>query len=281
MYHDPKLNGGAYLLTWNPAITKPKDMQWIFDALRKGRNPIADWSLGNTSNVQTGARFFFLLQGSEHAGLVGWGRIRSAMFVTKAWGNEAWISFDCLRKPSEKPFITTEELRTDPRTKAGFWSPRSSGTRISKEMVQGIRNLLGSRGERVPAGTDLPPVPQMTTKQYLENAGRQALLTRHERSAGARDKCIQIYGCRCQACDFDFGLQYGPDADGMIEVHHLNPISQAGKNARVCPKKDLVPLCANCHRAIHMNGKNEEPLTLQKLRALIRKHGNGYGDARS
>ena len=127
----------------------------------------------------------------------------------------------------------------------------------------------------------MPPITQFAQWHFIEGLRKQVLTTYHERNAGARAECIRIYGCRCQACDFDFGLQYGPDADGMIEVHHRNPISQAGENARVCPKRDLVPLCANCHRAIHMKGKNEEPLTLQKLRALIRKHGNGYGDARS
>lgn len=38
---------------------------------------------------------------------------------------------------------------------------------------------------------------------------------------------------------------------GIIEVHHIVPISQIGKEYEVDPINDLVPLCPNCHTALH------------------------------
>ena len=39
--------------------------------------------------------------------------------------------------------------------------------------------------------------------------------------------------------------------ENIIEVHHLVEISNRNTNYVVDPTKDLIPLCPNCHRAIH------------------------------
>jgi putative restriction endonuclease len=45
-------------------------------------------------------------------------------------------------------------------------------------------------------------------------------------------------------------IAYGKDfAEGFIEVHHIVPLS-AGEQV-VDPAKDLIPVCANCHRMLH------------------------------
>jgi 5-methylcytosine-specific restriction protein A len=54
----------------------------------------------------------------------------------------------------------------------------------------------------------------------------------------------------CAGCDLDFATKYGAIADRLIDVHHTKPVHtlQPGDKTSV---KDLVLLCASCHRAVH------------------------------
>jgi 5-methylcytosine-specific restriction protein A len=45
---------------------------------------------------------------------------------------------------------------------------------------------------------------------------------------------------------------YGDLGKYIIEVHHIVPLSEIGKQYIVDPVKDLVPICPNCHTMIHM-----------------------------
>lgn len=58
---------------------------------------------------------------------------------------------------------------------------------------------------------------------------------------------------RCEACGFDFEMAYGPHGRHYIEAHHSIPVSQL-KEGSTTTVKDLVALCANCHRMVHRNG---------------------------
>ena len=69
-------------------------------------------------------------------------------------------------------------------------------------------------------------------------------------------KCIEYYaqkdGCiKCQICGFDFGKKYGDAYRNIIQVHHIVPLSKIDKNYEVNPKKDLIPVCPNCHVVLH------------------------------
>ena len=67
----------------------------------------------------------------------------------------------------------------------------------------------------------------------------------------------------------DFGKVYGPAFADKIEVHHLVPISEIGKEYVVDPVKDLVPVCPNCHMALH--SKKGGVYTIEELKALLKK----------
>lgn len=72
----------------------------------------------------------------------------------------------------------------------------------------------------------------------------------YERSAKNRARAIEIHGTVCKACNFDFNGFYGRDyARDYIEVHHT--VSVSGGPRKPDPAKDLVPLCANCHKMAH------------------------------
>lgn len=113
--------------------------------------------------------------------------------------------------------------------------------------------------------TATPPPHEDEPLSCVEGAEREAVLTRYERNPRLRRACIAHWGCRCAVCGLDFGTDYGRLGRGYIEVHHLRPIATwKGEIHKVDPTKDLVPLCANCHRMIHRG--RERVLTLDELR---------------
>jgi len=75
-----------------------------------------------------------------------------------------------------------------------------------------------------------------------------------ERSAKARQLCIEHYGPTCVVCGFDFGATYGAFANGFILVHHIKPLAEVRERHGVDPVADLRPVCPNCHAVIHLGG---------------------------
>ena len=51
-------------------------------------------------------------------------------------------------------------------------------------------------------------------------------------------------------------------AKNFIHVHHVTPISKVGREYKIDPIKDLIPLCPNCHAMIHKDISLEE---IQKI----------------
>ncbi len=119
------------------------------------------------------------------------------------------------------------------------------------------RDRLG--GTRYP--DEVPDDPR-----YPEGAKTPVAVNRYERNSQARQKCIEHYGIRCCACDFDFEKRYGPHGAGFIHVHHLKPLSAIGEVYEVDPVQDLRPVCPNCHAMIHL-GKQQ--LSIEELKQLL------------
>jgi hypothetical protein len=69
----------------------------------------------------------------------------------------------------------------------------------------------------------------------------------------------------CEACGFDFEEKYGEYAKGVIDVHHIKPLSSLLPNT-MTKLSDLMLLCSNCHRVIH---RRRTPLTREDLLKLI------------
>jgi 5-methylcytosine-specific restriction enzyme A len=90
--------------------------------------------------------------------------------------------------------------------------------------------------------------------------------------AGQRDRrnrelAIKYHGLTCFGCGFNFGDVYGSLGEGFIEIHHLNPLHQNDDEVVINPRKDLIPLCSNCHRMIHRS--RAETLSLIELKKII------------
>ena len=86
---------------------------------------------------------------------------------------------------------------------------------------------------------------------FLEGEKEKNLSTRYERNRKARAACLAYHGYNCKVCGMSFETTYGVNFKNVIEVHHIVPISQIGKKYVVDPINDLVPVCPNCHVALH------------------------------
>jgi 5-methylcytosine-specific restriction protein A len=72
----------------------------------------------------------------------------------------------------------------------------------------------------------------------------------------------------CEACDLDFGERYGQRGEGFIECHHTQPLAESGET--VTRLDDLMLLCSNCHRMVHLR---RPMLSVDDLRLAIRQSG--------
>ncbi|RQO40183.1 hypothetical protein DBR39_04335 [Chryseobacterium sp. KBW03] len=100
--------------------------------------------------------------------------------------------------------------------------------------------------------------------------GQKVYISRKaERNLSLRKRAIKLHGTTCMACGFNFGKSYGIWGEGFIEVHHLIPLAGNIINERITnPEKDLVVLCANCHRMVHR--KKGITLTVEELKLKIK-----------
>jgi 5-methylcytosine-specific restriction protein A len=148
----------------------------------------------------------------------------------------------------------------------GFDDPNSEETtrevigRLLIPVVAAFAELIGYERTHSALHSEDPDAQEIEGEKFV------ATVIRRERSRLNRSMCIRIHGCRCTVCGFSFAEFYGQFMEGFIEVHHLEPVS-ALQQARIYdPAKDLIPLCANCHRAIH---SRTPPVTPDELISLI------------
>lgn len=117
-------------------------------------------------------------------------------------------------------------------------------------------------------GYDVVEDPSASEVPEVEGALSRATVSKRERNPRSRLLCLRIHGEVCKACGLNPKVKYGA-AGGIIEVHHLEPVSMLSEPRPYDPETDLVPLCPNCHRAVHTS--RPWPLTLEQLLTLIGK----------
>ena len=76
------------------------------------------------------------------------------------------------------------------------------------------------------------------------------VVKRKKRVAILKKKAAEIHGKACLCCGFTSDKRYAGIKKVIIDFHHIYPLG-----ALVGPVKvraiDLIPLCPNCHRAVH------------------------------
>ena len=100
----------------------------------------------------------------------------------------------------------------------------------------------------------------------LEGEMNTVTATVRERKKTNRVMCIALHGNKCAVCGFEPSSFYSDQVNGIIEVHHIEPLSELEAPRIYDPLKDLIPLCPNCHRAIH---KRIPAFSPDELRANI------------
>lgn len=108
-----------------------------------------------------------------------------------------------------------------------------------------------------------------TNSGELAQAKSYAYHRRIERNASHSKKVKQIQGTVCRGCDIDLATVYGEVAEGLIDAHHLRPLSalEDGEIVSFDPRTDFAVLCPNCHRVIH---RMKDVSDLEGLRRVIR-----------
>lgn len=90
----------------------------------------------------------------------------------------------------------------------------------------------------------------------------------YERSAINRRKALDHWGNACRVCGMQFDKHYGATlAQGYIEFHHLRPLALGPRKTN--PVRDLVPLCANCHRMAHR--RSPKPIPIKQIQDALKR----------
>lgn len=160
-------------------------------------------------------------------------------------GRTGWVNQD-----GERPSIRNNFARTHEE-----WKGRSD-----QELQTFVLRLQS-------AISDDDPIYQPASLAVTEGGQKVYASTRRERSKKARTAAIAIHGLDCMGCGFGFEKAYGPLGKDFIEVHHVVPLSEAGR-AKTDPLTDLIVLCANCHRMVHR--KRSICLSLDELKQHLK-----------
>lgn len=104
---------------------------------------------------------------------------------------------------------------------------------------------------------------------YTEGAAIQVLVNRYERDRKARQVALAWHGYLCKVCGVNMVKIYGEIAKGFIHIHHLIPLSDIKENYSLDPKKDLIPVCPNCHTMLH---QRNPPYSPNELKSIIKNH---------
>jgi 5-methylcytosine-specific restriction protein A len=97
-----------------------------------------------------------------------------------------------------------------------------------------------------------------------EGALTTAVVRKRERSRRNRLLCLAIHGHRCSVCGI-IPEEIYPGLTGIIEVHHIEPVSMLSEPKVYDPRTDLIPLCPTCHRAIHQRSPALQPNELRDI----------------
>jgi hypothetical protein len=120
------------------------------------------------------------------------------------------------------------------------------------------------------ADSDASPSLDVDIHTVAASEGRRRLvlhLQRERNQAVVRNKKKQAASLDCEVCGFSFGGVYGSAASDYCEVHHLLPLSDVEYTTQT-RLEDLVILCANCHRVVHLDNP---PYTLNQVRSMLAK----------
>lgn len=123
----------------------------------------------------------------------------------------------------------------------------------------------------IPSPSDLNEVVIDEDEEFTEGRVLTQLHKRRERNPTLikkkKEKVLQDNGTlACEVCGFDFFKVYGELGKGFAECHHkVIPVADYDGNQKTS-LKDLVIVCANCHRMFH---RSKSWMTIEELREIV------------
>lgn len=263
----------SFLFTWNP-----KKWDWTsLDAdvaSYKAKKHFDDrWSCGVTRKIALGDRAFLIKLGSaEPTGIMASGYVLTEPFKDEHYSDPektAWyvdIRYDILLHPEKEILLSKADLQK--KIPNVPWTPQASGMSISPNEAALLEDLWDAH--LIHIGLSPVKLPEEVTipERYWEGALRRISVNAYERDPRARQACLQCHGYTCSVCGLDFESKYGEIGKGFIHVHHLRQLSEIGETYAVDPKKELMPVCPNCHAMLH---KKEPAYSIDDLKSRIQR----------
>ncbi|NLC65465.1 MAG: hypothetical protein GX752_00825 [Clostridium sp.] len=75
--------------------------------------------------------------------------------------------------------------------------------------------------------------------------------SRYELDPKIRLEALKYHGMSCKICGFNYESTYGELGKGYIQIHHKYHDDNSSFDIDI--KKDIIPICDNCHSMIHRN----------------------------
>lgn len=265
----------TYLIAWNP-----KKWHWDETNLKeaaaitqKGGRPRIRWSFGKTAKAMPGDRVYMIKLGQDPRGLVASGFVVSRPKLSGHYSDPglppqmyASIQLDYLVDGYKKVVIPREELDQEPFSKQ-HWDTQISGISIRPAVAAALENIWSER--TMNEGGASIGEEKLGPSTYLEGGKLQILVNRYERDPKARAACIARFGYECSVCGTNLASIYGDTGAGLIHVHHIKPLSSVGKT-KINPRRDLRPVCPNCHAVIH---RGNPAFSIDDVKGFIKAAG--------
>lgn len=162
--------------------------------------------------------------------------------------------------------IDTDKLSYEKLKEYGLNSKLQGAIKLDNNptLLKYIEKYFGNNQE------DIQPDEIDGFTDVFEGAKTKVIVNKFERNKVARANCIREFGCSCTICEFNFEEVYGDLGKGFIHVHHLVPLSQIGEEYKVDYKKDLIPVCPNCHAMLHRKLPSGDYLSIEDLRRIVK-----------
>jgi len=254
-------NTNSFLFAWNPNKWEWNDLNESIDHLENVGYVERRWSCGNSKSIKKGDRVFLIRLSEEPRGIMGSGFAKSSYYVAPHWdetkgktSNYIDIEFDILINPIKNVLFDITHLnKVDPQN-LQQWFPQQSGISIKTEVIDALEsNWFDFIIENKYIRNSFVSNDVLTDikETFREGKSKDIIQTRYERNPEARKRCLTHYGYSCKVCSFNFESHFGEVGKGFIHVHHINQISEIGREYEIDPIKDLIPVCPNCHSMIH------------------------------
>ena len=274
-------NMNTFLFAWNPTRWDWFDLQECIERLQTVGYVERRWSCGNSKSIRKGDRVFLIRLGNEPKGIMGSGYAKSSVYVAPHWDGTANkttnyidIEFDILINPKDNKLFDKESLKRIDKNNSQEWFPQQSGISIKNEVIESLEsnwfNFI-KENKYIKNSFVSNDVITKVKKTFREGKSKDVTQTRYERNPEARKRCLSHYGYSCEVCEFNFEQHFGKVGKEYIHVHHINQISEIGKEYEIDPIKDLVPVCPNCHAMIH---SKRPAFTIEEIREVRKTNYN-------